>query len=239
MSKESALCASIVLLAAVGASGADSMESVRGKLQQAAEKTTSFTCKQHTVISTDTSGGSIKGDEAGTFAYQRKDGKSMWRLEAKAHQVQTAAGSGDSVMDVDMLKFDDGERSWMVINNGGKVTAYRMRMRDNSEPTVADKEFFEKLLADNTLAVRPDETIDGKTCSIIEATPTMFAGKVGPGEAAALYAVQQDSGVIVREVHNDMKAKPHTTMTRSDIKINATIDPSQFAPPPGAEISEG
>ncbi|HWL92093.1 MAG TPA: hypothetical protein VNT79_01040 [Phycisphaerae bacterium] len=231
---------SVVALAAfcvVGsASAAETIESLEKKLQAVSEKVTSIVCKQRIVVDSDMGGGnSLHKDEQGPCEYMKQAGKTLWRLEAKGRQVQKS-GKNESKMDFDSVKFDDGDHSWMLLISGGKTIAYKLKMRDASIQVMADKAFFDELRKDNEVKVLPDEAIEGKACYVVESLPNMFKGKTGPGEGVTRHYIQQETGLIVKEVNNDMKAKPMTTMTRSDIKINAPINADRFAPPAGVEV---
>jgi outer membrane lipoprotein-sorting protein len=220
---------------ALGAS--ETLETLQAKLAEAAAKVTTLSCVQHVVLSSDMGGtGSLNSEGGGVFEYAKKDGKAIWRLEDKTEQVQKSA-SGESKGVFESLKFDDGDRTWMMLDSGGSKKAYKLRQREQLTP-LADKTFFDVLQKDNTVKALADQELDGKAHHVIESTPKMFEGKLSPGQATTTYFVQPDTALIVKIVINDMKGKPMSTTTRTDIKINPTIDPARFAPPPGVQVED-
>jgi outer membrane lipoprotein-sorting protein len=215
--------------------GGENLESLGKKLGEAAAQVKSMSCKEHTIVSSDMGGGNSLSSEAdGSLEFRRQGGKIQWRSEERATQVQRS-GKTQSKQNFENVRFDDGDHSWMVLKSGGKVMAYTLKMRTSVE-IFADKPFFDALSADNEVKVLPEAVIEGKKVAVIEALPKMFKGKLGPGQGVTQYFIQQDTGLIVKKVIHDVKAKPMTTLTRSNITLNPTLEPGRFAPPAGATV---
>ena len=228
---------SILLLIVSATRAEDTVESLEKKLNEAAAKVKSMSCKQREITDMDNGDGTSNHREASTSIELRRDGgKVQWRSEEKSVQVDRPSKDGRK-WEFDSIEFDDGDRSWSVLTYKGKATYYKMTMRANKE-IMADKSFFDHLKADNDLKVLPEITIDEKKCAVIESLPKQFKGKYGPGEYATQYFIQLETGLIVKKVCNHKKAKPMTTMTRSDIKLNPAIGPERFTPPAGATIAD-
>jgi len=231
------LASFIVCLFTWHASATESIDAVQRALDAAAGKVRSLACVQREVTDAKMSeDGGLRSDGTGILEFQRSGGKTQWREELKGTQIQKAGGQ-ESRLDFDTVKFDDGERNWMVLESGGKKTAYKLKMRE-TRPVLADKNFFDALGANNALAVLADETVDGRKCVALEATPKMFVGKLKPGQAVTLYYIHTDTGVIVKVVSHDVQGRPMVTTTRTQIKIGAAIPAERFKPPPGAEIND-
>ena len=229
-------CIAIVLVAVASANASETLESLEKKLGEAAAKVKALSCKEHEVLDHDMGGGnSMHKDAEASIEFRRDGAKVQWRSEQKATQVQRAGGGKESKSEFNNVEFDDGERSWMVLTSGGKTTAYKMKMRKGME-ILADKSFFDELKSKNEVTVLPDAEVDEKKCAVIETLPTMFKGKLQPGQAVTRYYIRLDTGLIVKKVINDVKGKPMTTTTRSDIKLDPTLGPERFAPPPGATV---
>jgi outer membrane lipoprotein-sorting protein len=213
----------------------ENLSSLEKKLDEAAAKVKSMSCKEHTIVSSDMgNGNSLSSESNGSLEFRREGGRIQWRSEDRATQVQRS-GKTESKQDFENVRFDDGEKSWMVLKSGGKITAYKLKMRTSVE-IFADKSFFGGLSADNEVRGLPEEDIEGKKVAVIEALPRMFKGKLGPGQGVTKYFIQQDTGLIVKKVIHDVKARPMTTLTRSDIKLNPALEPGRFAPPTGATV---
>lgn len=233
--KSACLAAWFLCALNVGAPAAETVETLQKKLDGTAAKVTVLICQQRSVIDSDMgNGGSLKKDETGPLEFMKQGGKIMWRMESKGRQIQKGR-EYETKLDIDDVQFDDGEHSWMILDSGGKKKAFKLKMRQTIHP-LADKSFFADERKDNTLKVQADEPIDGKPCFVLDSSPTMFANQKLPGMGMTRYWIQQDTGIIVKSVTNDGKAKPMMTTTRTQIKLNAAIPPDRFQPPAGAEI---
>lgn len=231
------LAALAICAAAETVGAAESVDAIIKTLEAASAKVTSVTCMQRaTMDSQIPDKRSLRSEVSGALEYERSGGKTKWREESKGFQIQKAAGQ-ESRMEVDTIKFDDGDHTWIVIQSGGKTTAFKLQMRE-TRPVLADKTFFDALRADNSLVLKGDEVVEGQKCIVLDATPKTFTGKVKPGEAVMRYWILPDSGVIAKIVAHDMQARPQVTTTRTQIKTGVAIAAERFKPPPGAGIQD-
>jgi len=247
---------------AATASAAETVESIKGKLDALNGRVTSVTCKEQTILHLEHgSGNSTHSDVSGTYEFQRKDGKTCWRLEAKGREVNktalampknptTGQTPSSKVMesknDIDSLMLDDGTATWKItLDKAAKLlgtkphdTATKMDVRFINY-TLADKAFVELLQSGCDLKVLPDETIEGQACFVLEATPRVMKGGAAPGKGVTVFSIQQTTGLIVKFVVNDAKSKPMNITTRTEVKINTPIPADRFTLPPGIAMIDG
>ena len=228
----------LVFCLAARVSAAETLESVEKKLDGMSDKITSMTCKQKTVMDMEMGPTKMTSDTTGTYEYVKKGDKMMWRMESKGVSVTKMAGM-DNKTETTGLMIGDGEYNWTLSETNGQKACYKQRSpRDNQ--TTAGKTFFASMREDHTLKLLPDETIDGKPCWVVEATPKEKPSTPDLSMGVTIFFIQQDTGLIVKTVTKDGSGKPISTMTMTDIKINPSINPDRFKfkAPAGVEVMD-
>jgi outer membrane lipoprotein-sorting protein len=111
-----------------------------------------------------------------------------------------------------------------------------MKMKaDKTQMSMADP--FAAYREDYDLSVLPEEKIDGETAYVIQATPKE---KTTPGMSKTLNYYRKSDGIMLKMVMYGEDGKPMSTITYSDIKVNADIPAERFVfkAPPGVQVMD-
>lgn len=165
----------------------------------------------------------MDGDGESTFECTKRDGKWLYRMEAKNRTNMVMQGQ-EQKQTSNLLTVFDGTNVYTLTESDGQKMAMKMKA-DETSPII-DKAYFDALRKDHDLKLLPDESVDGKKCWVIEATPKQAPP---PGMPAALTSWHdQDTGLNIKAVGKDSTGKTVMTMTTTDIKLNPKLPPERF-----------
>jgi len=156
----------------------------------------------------------------GAYELMKKGDKSLFRMELSfGEQVsQTMIGDGDFV--------------YGVMERMGQTQALKAKPDDAQAMDAGSQ--LRALRKTHELKLLPDQSIDGQTTCVIEATPKE------PGGGKTITHFAKETGIMLRVITQDATGDPAWTMTMSDVKTNAKIDPSRFVftAPPGVQVMD-
>jgi len=178
-----------------------------------------FTMKQRV----DTNEMSIKTDGTGTFEYQKKGEKHVYRMEMKTHSVQVVGGQ-EIKSDAEILTIDDSQFLHTLSAQKGSPP---FAMKTNSQPKSwgGDKAAFDQMDKQYTLKLLDDATVEGRPCFVIEATPKKPSGAA---IAKMLSYYDQGTGMMIKSVSLNKAGKPTQEMAYTDLKFNKGIAADRF-----------
>jgi|CXWL01.1.fsa_nt_gi outer membrane lipoprotein-sorting protein len=229
------LTLSIIALVAIPRyARADTLESVEKRLASATKKVTSFKANRHTTTDINMSGVKSVSDDRGTYEMLVKDGKPLWRVDSKTTSAVDAGGQKMKT-ETTGLMVCDGKFIWSLSETMGQKMVTKMKIAEEHAALIGAS-FFASMKKDHKLKLLSDETIEGKSAFVIEATPI----KRSESEGATTYYILKDTALTVKTVTADASGKPITTMTLSDIKINVSIPATRFTftPPQGVQVMD-
>jgi outer membrane lipoprotein-sorting protein len=213
---------------------AETIEGVEKHLAGVTKKVTSFKANRHTATDIDMGGAKSVVDDKGTYEMVVKDGKSLWRVESKTTSTVDAGGQ-KMTTETKGIMVCDGKFVWSLSETMGQKMVTKMKMAEENNALVSES-FFASMKKDYKLKLLPDATVEGKTAFVIEATPI----KRSESEGATTYYILKDTAITAKTVTTDAAGKPITTMTLTDIKINASVPATRFTftPPPGVQVMD-
>src|SRR5262249_6592645 len=134
------------------------------------------------------------------------------------------------------LSVMDGEYAWNLneFTDGpqkGQKSATKMKIDYSLDPYKSMKDVMD-------LKVLPDEKVDGQDCYVLEGKPKGPAGSSADDGVTVMY-FRKACGLEVKAV-SYMGGKPSSTITMSDIKLNASVpdDHFKFKVPDGVEVQD-
>lgn len=178
----------------------------------------------------------MEGRGESTFEYMKKGDKWLYRMEGKSRNKSTAAGQ-EQTQDITMLTICDGEFVYTLSDTQGQKSAMKMKAPEDLS-LVSDKAMFDTLSKEHTLKLLPDESVDGKKCWVIEATPKQAAP---PGTAAVVVTYyDQDSGMSLKSIAKDSAGKTVFSSVTTDVKVDPKIAPERFVfkAPEGVQVMD-
>lgn len=217
---------------------ADTIESVEKAIIEKTAKHTSFQGK--TSSTQDMLAGEMKFTSKGDMAYEfmKKGDKWLYRSEGRTKSTTVMSGQ-EQKSDSTVLMICDGEFLYTLTDNDGQKMAMKTRAPDQNI-MVTNKAYFDNLRKDFDLKLLPDETIDGKSTWVIEATNKQAKSMPAGTLTTMLNYFDKDSGLTIRTIGKDSTGKTVMTTNTTDIKINPTIaaDRFVFKAPEGVQIMD-
>ena len=216
-----------------GPATADELDDVAGKIIAAAEKIKSLSADMTMKTEMVNSGMSMVSDAQGHMEFARQGGKELMRMDMEMSTV-TKMGDQEQKMEAKSVMINDGEFTYTVSDQMGQKVAMKMANEKN-QVQFSGKQMFDDLRKDNTLALLPEDKVDSVAAYVIEATPKQ-AGQSGKSR----YYFAKDSGMVVKMIMHTPDGEPMTTMTYSNIKLNADIKPDRFkfVAPEGVQLMD-
>ncbi|HNQ23835.1 MAG TPA: outer membrane lipoprotein-sorting protein [Phycisphaerae bacterium] len=223
---------------------ADEVTDVTNKIIEAWEKHTSISGKIHSVSRTGSGPLATHSENQGTYEVLRRDGKLLYRLEMAStmrvgkpdqmpHEGESPAEE-PQVIAQKTLMIIDGTNTYTLTDSNGEVSAGKGRLRPERSPD--PRTLFASVIPKSDLKLLPEETVDGQPVWVIEVKPK-------PEEAhrfARIVYYFRHDGIQVKEVVYGGEGETARTMTVTDIKVDAEIDPKRFVfeAPPGVEVKD-
>lgn len=156
----------------------------------------------------------------GAYEFMKKGDKSLFRMEL---------AFGDQVS---QTMIGDGEFVYGVMERMGQKQALKAKPDDAQAMDAGSQ--LSALRKTHELKLLPDQSIDGQTTFVIEATPK----EPGIGKTTTHFA--KGTGIMLKVTTQDATGNTAWTMTMSDVKTNPKIDPSRFVftAPPGVQVMD-
>jgi hypothetical protein len=131
---------------------------------------------------------------------------------------------------------NDGEFTYGYSVTDGKKMAYKSKTTgdwDQSPFEIWRKEWDLKLLS--------DESVDGASCYVIEATPKPGSDTAAGGASGKMvFQYRKDCGLNVKMVSYDKDGKVTFTSSSTDVKVNPNLSDDRFVfkAPAGVEVQD-
>jgi outer membrane lipoprotein-sorting protein len=219
-----------IMFVAVPAS-AETVEEVGKKIADASSKLKSFSAKTTMVTEMKQEGFSMSSKAEGTSEMLRKGEDFLSRSEIKTI-METNAGGNVSKQESTVLTISDGAYTYSVSDTGGMKTAQKVKMQklDQKDPFKVWKDSAD-------LKLLPDATVDGRAVWVIEAAPK---GPAAAAQGKTVLSFDKETGQMIKMIANSPDGKPMTTLTLSDLKVNADIPADRFVfkAPAGVEVQD-
>ncbi len=216
---------------------AESADEIKKQIHAKVSKLKTISYKMKSVSETTDPNLSTKSTTEGTLEYMRKGDKILSRMEMTSKSIMVMGGN-ETKTDSKMIIVDDGEFIYNYSEAAdSKHVIKQKRDQSNSEAVFNPEKGFkdtEKMYAYKAL---PDETVDGKPCWTLEMTPTdpslAYIGK-------SVTCYDKATGMVLKSTTYDPKGKVTTSMTITDLKVDADIPAERFkfTPPPGVEVHD-
>ncbi|UCE61411.1 MAG: outer membrane lipoprotein carrier protein LolA [Phycisphaerales bacterium] len=222
------------LTGATAALAGDTLESVEKELTSRWNKLKSMSAKMDTLMKIEMQGGSSKTTATGTIEFLNKDGKSMVRMELNSETAGNFGGN-EIKSQASTLTISDGEYAHTMSERMGHKMAQKTKADPSQLGDLASQ--FEMMRKNNDLKLLPEQTIDGHSVYVIEATPKDKPTQ-GMGKMIMYYA--KDTGVPLKMIMHDTDGKTISETTYSDVKVNKPIDPARFVfkAPEGVQVMD-
>ncbi len=227
---------------AMAARAAETLESVEKKIAEEVGKYKTLQYSMHMV--SDMALGeqmSTKTSSDGQTQAMRKGDKVLSRMDSKSRMTTKMGDQPPQTQEVSSLMVNDGEYMYTLTEAAGQKMAHKSK----PDPKMAGvdpldtKKSFDTMRKDYNLKLLPDQAVDGKDCWVIEATPKDTKDPNMPiGRTVSFY--EKKTGLPVKSVSYDKAGKVASTMTISDVKVNADIAAERFVfkAPPGVEVMD-
>jgi outer membrane lipoprotein-sorting protein len=230
-----------ILGAASSAWAADTIESVEKKLAELIAAHKSIQCKQKSVSDVTTEQMHVKTDLDMTVRYERRPEKNyVSRIEGRSNMVTRVKEEPERKDKTEILTVFDGKFTYILSKNEQMTSA----MKQKHDPRTAQNPFdaeamFRQMHKDFTLKLLPDESVDGKSCWVVEAVPKDLE-KMGDMMARSLTSYDKKSGLALKTVVYDRKGRITTSVNVSDIRFDEDIpdDQFEFKAPAGVQVMD-
>jgi outer membrane lipoprotein-sorting protein len=224
-----------IAVAGLGAAAwADTLESVEKAIVEKVAGHKSYQGK--TVMSQNSQTPDMKYESQGemTFEFMKKGEKWLLRSEGSTKTKMVVQGN-EQKSDSKILMICDGEFMYTLNEGDGQKSAMKTRMPEQLA-LITDQAYFDSLAKDYTLKLVADETVDGKSCWVIEATPKTAAPE--GSLATLLNYFDKETGIGIKTVGKDSGGKTILTSLTTDIKLNPTLSPDRFVfkAPEGVQV---
>jgi outer membrane lipoprotein-sorting protein len=225
----------ILVLSAAGIGRAESVEDVQKKIVEKNKAIKSMSAKLKQLTEMDMAGFKSKSTADGSYEYMM-DGDKMYVRSDTKMTSETDVGGNKAKQESSSIGVCDGQYYFTLTEQAGEKTATKSKLPDKP-----DSDPFKALREDYDLKLLPDETIDGKTCWVFEATPKASKTAQNPMAGGKMRQYfQKDTGAMAKNIVYTAEGKPMSTTTYSDIQVNNSIpkDRFKFTLPPGVKVMD-
>jgi len=199
------------------------LDTIEAEVTSKWDKIDSMTYDMVTSMNQAGQGYSIKMDSTGNAEMKHKDAKTwLMKMDSKTDMIQSMAGK-DNKMASTTLMVVDGEYSYTVSDTNGVKSGTKMKAAQWTEHA-GGKGFFKWLREENDCKVLPDESVDGVSCYVVEAT----SKKGGPQAMAMKYCFSKDHGMAIGIDTKGPDGKVISTTKLTNIKMNPSIPDDHF-----------
>jgi len=237
------ICLAVVLVVgcAMAARAAETLESVEKKIAEQAGKYKTLQETMHMVSDMSFGEGMASKTTMETqMQAMRKGDKVLSRMDSKSKTVMKMGDQPAQTQEANMLAINDGEFVYTLTDAGGQKMAQKSKPDPKTAGDPLDvKRSFDAMRKSFNLKLLPDESVDGKDCWAIEAIAKDAKDPNMPIARTVSY-YEKKTGIAVKAVSYDKAGKVASTMTISDVKVNADIPAERFVfkAPPGVEVMD-
>jgi outer membrane lipoprotein-sorting protein len=217
----------------------DTLEQIKNKIHEKTSALKTLSYKTNSVSNVNTPEMSMKSVSDQFAQFSKQGDKVLSRLEIKSMTEQKFGGQEQKIPST-MMTVTDGDYQYTYNESAGQKSAFRQKVNPTNQINVFDgKRLFADLERDYQIKVLPDETVDGRSCYVLEMTPKSEMAK-SSGMTRSLSYFDKEDGIIRKSVFQDKDGKTSTQMTVSDVKINPPIpaDRFKFTAPAGVTVQD-
>ena len=217
---------------------AESLEAIKKKIHDQTSRLKSLSYKAHSNSVVQTPDMTVKTDSDQTVQFMRQGDKVLTRMEVSSTSMQKFGGKEEKILS-NMLTISDGIYQYTYSESAGQKSAFRQKVDSNNQINVFDgNKLFSDMEQNYSLKVLPDETVDGRSCFVLEMTPKAQMAAAGMGKTISHF--DKSDGIIRKSVTNDKDGKLMNSMTTSDVKVDDAIpaDRFKFKAPEGVTVQD-
>lgn len=230
------MLATTALLAFAVTAQAETLQDVQNKIHDIVSKYKSLQFKMKMTSDMNMGGASTKTDSTSEIETARKGDMVMSRVHTKMKTSSSMAGQ-EYKMDMESLSISDGKVMW-TISESPQKTISKMKHDPNMNNYFSPKEGWKAMAEHYNIKLLPDETIDGKSCWVIEMEPKDATMKMAQSKTVSYY--DKKTGISPKTITFGPDGKKSGEVVMSDVKIDADISADRFAytPPAGAKVED-
>ncbi len=194
--------------------------------------------KLHATTEFTSPGMSAKTENDQTVEILRQGEKALLRIDIKATTVQQI-GAEKQKSESTTLMITDREYTYTYTDGMGQRNATRQKLDPAKAISPLDTMGrFKEMEKDFAMKRLPDETVNGKSCYVIETSPKDAASAMPTMRTRSYF--DKATGVSVKSASYDSDGKVVFSSTTTDIKIDQPISPDRFKfkPPEGVPVEE-
>lgn len=215
-----------LIITSAAAVRADSLDSFKKDIQAKLSSHKSIQYKAKVVTEIVNEQMSIKSTTDQTAQYVKQGDKVLSHSESKMASDQKI-GEMNQKNESTSVDICDGQYSYHVTESGGQKAASKHKVDPKKEISPFDaKRMFEVTEEQFTLKLLPVETVDGKAAYVLELTMKEAPAGMPMGKTKVYY--DKATGLSLKSISYDDKGKAMTTMTTSDVKVDANIPADRF-----------
>ena len=213
----------ILLVAGTPALAGDTLESVEKTVIERGKKITSMQYKSRSVSNYDTAGWKYKAKTEGESWYKKQGDTTLFRMESTTQSVTVQDGKEVKSKSISTMVCD-GKFIYTLTDTDGQKSAMKLNMANQS--WIMDKAYFDNLRKGNTLKLLPDETVEGRSTYVIEATPKETGASSTTGVSYMYF--DKKTGLVIKMVSKDTSGNIVMTSVSTDLKVNSSISDDRF-----------
>jgi outer membrane lipoprotein-sorting protein len=229
------------IVAVLGLAAQAHAETLENFKKQVAAKVSAYKSLQYkSHITSDMSSAqmSYKMTSDQTAEYKKEGEKVLYHIESKTN-TQQKIGEMSQNTNITSLDVSDGTLAYNYSDAGGQKSASKRKIDPKTQPSPFDAAAGFKMMEQYyNLKLLPDETVDGKSCYVLEMTLKDKQAGIPIGKSKLYY--DKGTGIAIKSISYDDKDKQSGTMTTTDLKIDGNIpaDHFVFKVPVGVEIKD-
>jgi outer membrane lipoprotein-sorting protein len=204
--------------------GEDDLKSVEQKLAAAWSKPRTLSAKVRVTETVDIHGAAKSSTCEGTLELMQKGDEFLARLERTTRAI---AKMGEHTMRFEekQLRIADGEAEYVVNESMGRKMVHKQKPQtaEYGDPTAV----LAELRREHTLKLLPAGAVAGRDAYTIEARPKSERRRATE-PARVLLHFDQETGLLVKRVGYDAHDKEMSTLTLTDLELDARIKPERF-----------
>ena len=229
------VCAVAAALILSGAAADEKADQAIKELDQNFAKVKSYTAKTESMTDVAFGAGNAqKMKMVGTSAWLRKGEKAMMRGETACETTKTQDGKTTTSKST-IVTVDDGTYLYVLTKEEGKQTV----MKNHANAAMYKPAgYFDQLRTYYDIKLLEDTEVNGHGCCAFELTMKPMEGAAPSGRMVACY--WKDHGIMLKSEGYDADGKLISQSLTKDVKVNASVDESQFEfeVPDGAQVMD-
>lgn len=228
MNRPSLACPIVVVacltIPTVPAQAEETLDTILAKCEQNAVKYDTISARIRMSSEMNTGSAVIQSEANGSYEHRRHADKLLYRVEVK-NQIKTKTRTRTIENEQDVLTVCDGQFAFTLAEQKGQKPTAVKDLPKASQTLLADRPFFEALVAAFNVTIKPDEQIEGHDVWVLEATPKNPSATQA---ARSLHYIRKDSAIRVRSSGHDATGRRTQLTSLSDVKLNPPLDAERF-----------